>query len=470
MRYVCLWSFWLFIGSLSAQQVVPNDSTSVDTVRELSLSHFIQTVIVEHPIAKQARLKTDFGETAIMLANGEFDPRLTADAKSKESEKFRYYRDVISSLTIPTPIGVDIVGGYRNTEGQLLNPQETTGADGQWFAGLEVNALQGVVIDARRAQLKQAQFVQDLNQNETQILLNELLYEAISTYIQWQQYYHILQVYNEGLELSQSYFENTKGSFLLGEKNAIDTLEAYIGVQDQRIKIYKAEQDLVAYRLKLQNFLWIDDVPQVLKSESLPQPIEQHLYPINTSIDIDSTLAIHPLISQKENKKQIEKVNLALKSDKLKPKLKLKYTPFLEAQPDLTPVFNDQNFTWGVSFSMPLWLRTERAQIKRSEIKIQDVEYDIKNKQNELKNKALTALQGVERYAQMASLNKQNVSGYKRLLEAEQLRFSFGESSVFLVTKRQEKYIKTSAEYIKSRAYEELARLEFLYQLNLIAQ
>ena len=64
------------------------------------------------------------------------------------------------------------------------------------------------------------------------------------------------------------------------------------------------------------------------------------------------------------------------------------------------------------------------------------------------------------------TLMQQNVEGYRRLLEGENDKFLFGESSVFLLNKRQEKYIDGRLKLVETFIKMEMERLQFLYLIN----
>ena len=59
-----------------------------------------------------------------------------------------------------------------------------------------------------------------------------------------------------------------------------------------------------------------------------------------------------------------------------------------------------------------------------------------------------------------------NVENYKRLLDGENEKFNYGESSVFLLNKRQEKYINGQLKLIETYIKRQMELLNFLYFSN----
>ncbi|MER3328336.1 MAG: TolC family protein, partial [Candidatus Kapaibacterium sp.] len=91
--------------------------------------------------------------------------------------------------------------------------------------------------------------------------------------------------------------------------------------------------------------------------------------------------------------------------------------------------------------SMPLLFRSERGELEINELKIKETELDLVNKENNLKNKQKSNIETLEILNNQLVIVEENVNRYKQLLEFEREKFDIGESSVFLINKRQEKYI-----------------------------
>lgn len=427
---------------------------------------YIENIILYHPIAQKAELRLKAGEIALMNAKGGFDPILYSDLSEKQFDGKLYYRRYQTKLIIPTPIGIDIVGGYANAVGDYLNPENNLPNNGLWHVGAEINILQGLIVNDRKMAMKQAQVYQDLSMNEQQLILNELLYNASSAYLQWQQYHYFNTVLIENLELAKTYSSNTKQSFLGGDKTSMDTLEAHIMYQDAALTLQKNRMALIKSRLQVANYLWFENTAVGIQQNTYPDAYDNEFMPqLNIWTDTISA-GNNPIILASLYKLSMLEIEQKLKREKLKPKLKLKYNPLISSSTANEGNFLVDNYTWGFVFSMPLFLRSERASIQQGKMKIQELEYDIRNKRNELQNKIENAWQ--QQFilrAQLVLLN-QNVQNYKILLDGENEKFNYGESSVFLLNKRQEKYIDAELKLIESHTKQQLERLNYLYYSN----
>ena len=432
---------------------------------------YIADILKQHPIAKQADLKEAWAEAEWLGAKGNFDPVLSSGWNEKKFDDKLYYRQFMAQAGIPTRTPIDIVAGYENTEGVFLNPENTTDRFGLWNVGIEANILQGLVTDERRTALRQAKIFRNIAANQRRIILNDLLFSATAAYIEWQRVHYIQEVINESIAVANTYFENTKIAFLNGEKTGMDTLEALIIRQDRVAALQANTVRLIKAKQNIESYLWQNDLPLGLQPIAQPEKFEETIFSINANIDANNLSANTPIVQEKINKQKYFEMGLRLKRQKLLPKLKIKYHPLLHTSNDgITPNFSTSDYKWGFDFFLPLFLRSERAAIQKGEIKIRETILDIQNKQNELRIKMQASLEQQSILAQQLDLQEQNVAGYEKLLDAENEKFLFGESSVFLLNKRQEKYIDGQIKLIELRAKYQFEITKYLYYANELEQ
>lgn len=427
---------------------------------------YLGNIIQYHPIAKKADLELKFAEAEMLAAKGNLDPIIFTDLNQKKFDDKLYYREYQAKLVLPTRFGIDVLGGYENNQGDFLNPENSTDDFGLWHLGVEVNVLQGLFVNERQTALRQAEVFQEMAKNERQLILNDLIYDASMAYFIWQQYAYFDEVLSENIIIANTYFENTKLSFVNGEKTAMDTLEAYISYQDAIANKQKNELGLIKSRQYVENYLWYDDLPVALQKNTKPESYRNNLLVLPEEFQ-NSELNGHPVILATINKLSFLEIEQRLKREKLKPKLKVKYNALLATTAnELTPNFSINDYKWGFDFSMPLFFRSERARIQQGEVKILETKLDIQNKRNELQNKIENSWQQQFILQQQRFLLANNVESYKRLLDGENEKFIYGESSVFLLNKRQEKYINGQMKLIETYIKQQIEVLTFLYFSN----
>lgn len=433
----------------------------------LSYEDYMANIVLYHPVAQQANLKEQLAEAEWLAAKGNFDPVLSASFNEKNFADKLYYQHFSSKLKVPTRLGVDVVAGYENTEGYFLNPENKTDDYGLWNIGLEANLLQGLLIDERRTALRQAKIYQQIARNQQQLLLNDLFYAASIAYLNWQKNYYAQIVLEESRTIAATYFDNTKQSFFGGEKTAMDTLEAFISYRDATNKWEANRGKLTKAQQQLENFLWFKGTPLALQNGTIPADNTIPILEVQLVVNVDDALRTHPVLAEKSNKQAYFEAEQRLKREKLKPKLKVKYNPLLAtSENSLAPNYSMSDYKWGVDFKMPLYLRSERAGIQKGEIKLTDIALDIANKRNELRNKIENSTQQQAILQRQLALQEQNVSGYRLLLEGENQKFLYGESSVFLLNKRQEKYIDGQLKLLELYWKWQVERLDYAFYTN----
>ncbi len=453
-------AFLVFFQMFSFSESFGQSENSV-----LTYNQYIENILFYHPISKKANLKLKIADAEILGAKGNLDPIITSDWNQKNFDDKLYYRQYQAKFRLPTLYGVDVVGGYENSEGIYINPEDNTSDFGLWNLGVEVNILQGLIVNERRTALDQAKVYQNLAVNEQKIMLNDLVFDASSAYLTWQQYFYFEKVLEENITLANTYLENTKASYNSGEKTTMDTIEAYVLYQDALVLLQKNEQSLIKSRQELENFLWFDNVPITLQESTEPEDYKNEIFSQDPNF-VNLNLSNHPIIESALNKLSYFEIEQKLKREKLKPKLKLKFNPLLATTNNVAPIYSANDYKWGIDFSMPLLYRSERANIQKGQIKLQEIELDIQNKRNELQNKIESSWQQQQLLQNQKILINQNVSSYQKLLEGENEKFKFGESSVFLQNKRQEKYINGQLKLVEVYIYQQFELLNFLYYSN----
>ena len=158
----------------------------------------------------------------------------------------------------------------------------------------------------------------------------------------------------------------------------------------------------------------------------------------------------NPLVSQYLAKQKILETEKRLKREMIKPVLDVRYN-FLNTSNDVIfPSFNASNYKWGASFSFPLFLRKPRNEYKMANLDANNNELETVNKQNQINFKRKYIVEAIQVTTEQI-LNAERSAAYSKLLvEAEKLKFTNGESSLFLLNSRESKWLETElklAEY-----------------------
>lgn len=443
---------YFFTLLLSFQSFAQEPSLGLD----MSLNELLGYVKAYHPVARQAELKITEAQARLMRARGNFDPKIAANLDQKEFKDSDYFQLFDAGLTVPVWFGLDVKAGYERNEGVFLNPERTVPDDGLFKAGISLPIGQGLFINDRMATLKQAKLVQTLNEAQRDLQVNEILFQATNAYVDWLRARKEVELFQDFVENARIRFEGIKESALRGQIPIIDTTEAKIIVQNRELGLEQAQLSFTQRRLELSNFLWIDDeVPLEITAEVLPADIvpEELDEVLGTNLILLENFDIenHPLLRFLEVSIESLDIERRLAAERLKPVLDVQYN-FLSETPNQLNSFTPNNYQAGVSFSMPLFLRKERADLKLAKLRIQDatLEYDFVN--FELKNNINLAQQEITSFQKQFNTSNDIATNFTKLLSAEERKFSFGESSVFLINAREEQLINARLSEIRAFA------------------
>jgi len=414
----------------------------------LTYQDYLLIVRQNHPMAIQAELLLELGNANLLRARGSFDPSASYTLNHKNYDGKEYYDLQNGALKIPTWLGLDFSAGIEQNRGDFLNPERNTPSTGLFYAGVSLPLGQGLFIDERRAQLKQAQIFLNITQTERLLMYNNLLLDAGIAYWDWSLAYNNLLVFDEAVQVAQQRFDAVRQSALLGDVPFIDTLEAGIQVQDRMLGYQQASLEYQNATANLEVFLWAEGViPLALDSATIPLPFQNVAITIpdaNYLQNWDSLVANHPILQQNNLKIDQLEVQRRLNAEMLKPNFNVKYSMLSGTTPnEFANDFGTNFAVWGLDFSMPLLLRKERGNLKMTKVLIQDAELGVSTKRAEINYKATAAANKWRMSQQQVELFRLTARDYNGLLTAERKLFEGGESSLFMVNARELGFINS---------------------------
>lgn len=406
---------------------------------ELSYNEFLGYVKKYHPLVKQANLEVSNAQAALMSARGGFDPKIEVDYDQKRFGGTEYYSLLNSSFKIPTWYGIEIKAGFNQTDGRYFNPENRTPQAGLTSLGITVPLGQGLIINERMADVREGRLQLQLSDAQRKLRAIEVLYDASEAYFDWKRSFTEAELYKSYLGFAETRFKGVKQLIELGDSPAIDSVEAGITVRNRQLNLENASLKLVKAKLNLANYLWIEEVPvelgDTVKPEenllvTLPETLRTNELAINVN-ELDG----HPKIQSLQTKLSILEVNRQLKANKLLPKANVGYNYLSE--PENFDSFRVADYKFNVNFSVPIFLRRERGDLKLAKLKIQDAVYDLSQQRLELKNKISAQQTEIESLRRQKGIIDALVTDYTTMLNSEEKLFSFGESSIFLINSRE---------------------------------
>ncbi|NNK21664.1 MAG: TolC family protein [Flavobacteriaceae bacterium] len=411
----------------------------------LNFREYLGYVKKYHPIAKQAELVIAIGEANLMKARGGFDPKVEVDYDRKKFKGTEYYDRLNATFKIPTWYGIELKGNFEQTDGEFLNPDETLPDDGLYSAGVSFSLGRGFLANDRMATLRKAKYFREQTLADRDLLINTILFDASVAYFDWLQAYNDREIYRRFLDNAQIRYEGIRKRARAGDLAAIDTVEAKIAYQNRALGLTQADVTLRNKALALSNFLWMpNNIPVELREGVIPDTTLEGEIDLALEImglPLDSfTIENHPKIISLGRKIDQLTIDKRLKTNNLLPQIDLEYN-FLTETPELINSLQQENYKGGVNISLPLFLRKERGELKLAKFKLRDAEFEYANASVSIANKVLAIYNELESFEEQNQLVYDIVTNYRTLLQGEERKFNFGESSLFLINSRESKLI-----------------------------
>lgn len=425
MRLIAIILFLLFpsVKSIMAQKAT------------ISLSEYLNLVREYNPLEGRIELELLKGKAERRFGRGSFDPYLSGEFARKEFDEKVYYNKLSGNLSIPTPLGITLNAGMEENSGLFLNPENNTSSSQLFHLGVEVEPLSGFIWNKRMTNLSIGNTRYQSSKWKSQEQENNLILSASQAYINWRTIQIVDTVANQNLELANQYLTNTKQSFNQGEKSAIDTLEAHIYLQDAKAKQFEVQAKLQKANQMLLLY--------VFNESKLDISAIQADFAFNSDIKPESfSSEYYPALQQKQIELKEYQVKRRYQMQEVLPKVKLKFNPLLyQTGDEQNLVVSENNYKAGISIQTSLFQSQKRAKYQLSNYKLEEKTIEVQFYQEKVSRKLDASIAEYQQLISQHTTMSSNVNAYQTLLEAEQIKFNLGESSVFLLNKRQEKFL-----------------------------
>lgn len=462
--HLCKISFCFSLFTFQFSVFTP--ASAQDSLQFFSFDDFQDLVLSHHPVAKQAELLPELARAELLEARGFFDPKIVSYFDRKAFKGLDYYNRFDAYLQVPTWFGVDFKAGHeRNTGARLTNPESPQ----LTYAGFSVPLGQNLLIDARRATLRQAELGRNLADADRVKLINKVLFDAAKTYWDWYFTYQQFRLATEGFELADVRFRAVARRAQIGDLAPIDSIEARITRQDRLVQLQQATVDFQNARLLVSNFLWsAGGTPLELPETAVPGPASLR------TVDrealqrlLDQARAAHPELLAFGYKLRQLSVEERFSRNQLLPALNLNFNfltePKLYQDVPLPNTFLLNNHKFSVNFAMPLFLRKERGKLQQVRVKIGQTRYDQQQATREILNDVQASFNDVKALENQLNTQEVAVRDQDQLLNAERRKFEMGESSLFLVNARESKFLELRLKLEDLRAKYEKALAQLAY-------
>lgn len=439
----------LFIG-------LPFFSKANDSLKVLSEEAFINIVRTYHPVMKQASLIVDRAKADLIASRAGFDPKFYVSGERKTLDGKSYYDYTNPELKIPTWFGIDLKAGLEDNTGLFKNPEITEGRSS--YVGISVPVLKNLLMDKRRAVLKQAKLFREQSKSEQLLVVNDLMMDAYEAYWLWVRSYESYLIIKETVNVNKQRYSLIKIGHQQGDRPAIDTTEALAQLQSFELAQEQAFMEWRNASYQLSNFIWTAAEQPMIPSELIipdvlwkSNNIQQASVPVLQDLLIQAR-AEHPKLTIYGFKLDMLNVEKQLKFQSLLPTADLSYNLLNKGYNIINnpnAVLFNNNYKFGFTIGMPLRLSQGRGEYKAAKIKIRDVNLDLIQDRLAIDNKIKSYFNELTQLQQQVSIAENALANYTRLFKGEEFRFKAGESSLFLLNSRENKVLESRQKLIE---------------------
>ena len=435
-------------------------SKGQDSLKMLSLQQVTEIVKRYHPAAIQADIRIGIAKADVLVARGNFDPRIQNESAKKTFDGLDYYYYNRPELTLPAWFGIEVSAGLEYLSGDRSDPSETKGKTS--YLGISIPLARDLLMDKRRAQLQTAQIMREASKTVKKDILNNLLFDAIKTYWYWAETYQVYQVMQEAVSVNEKRVQLIKTAFRMGDRPAIDTTEALAQLQQFEFSRAEAMLNFRKAGLELSVFLWTDSskaywLPEsVVPAENL-RKMDIYSFPVpDLPLLLETAQRSNPALQLYDFKLDALGVEKKLKFQELLPGIRLQYNQLGKGYDLLktarAPLL-ENNFQYGITFDLPLRLSQGRGAYRKVKLQINETTLELSLKEQELLAKVKSLFYELQTLRNQTALLEKIYQNNLSLQRGEEVRFKAGESSLFLVNTRENKTLETLRELQKLKAH-----------------
>jgi outer membrane protein TolC len=453
----------------------PAKEILLDQKTEIEFIDFINNVKTNHPDILSAELEKQIASSKRLETQGQFDPSVSSknsfnrynSSSSPGKDQNGFFSD--TSFDILTRQGAKFGLGAKYAQGDISTPFSPTGELGEYYVKLQVPLIRDFINNSANIKEKSAK----LNEVIAEFILFrtklKILENSANAYWEWFASKKILDIETDLRDLiaKQVGFVQQQADF--GNLPQISVIEANRELQSRTGRVNVATRGLQNSAINLSKFLWSSEgLPLGIPAETqLPVAFPQ---PQKVSIEEIQLAKISSLKSRPEFKalglsREISTLEKNLAKNQMLPRLDAYINQGYEVGDNSIGPTTEV----GLNLLLPLRVRTAKGQMQQADLKIKQINIQekqlLQNVFMEIEDAASQLNTAYDRY--LAAFNEFKLS--QELEDAEKIIFEQGDSTLFIVIRRQRDRVSANIEMIKalSEYYKALAKYN-LVQGNLL--
>lgn len=424
---------------------------------QLTLNTVLEQVEANYPKLRGGRLMLDVASAKVLEKQGAFDPSVALSTgyqrynSSSDPGKAKEFFSNSATVFRSDPSGIKWEAGWINNQGGVKSPNSSTGDFGELFVGAGIPLLRGLNINEKSVALEQAELMETQVQYGYQQLRLSVLLDAGSAYYNWVTAVMQREIVEENVRLAQERAAQVAVSIEAGDKPRIDQVEADREVEKRQEALLKAERLVQKAAIKLALYLWNSQG----QAQEIPEPDQApKALPETDEVDRErlaylqvKALEMRPELRKLQLQKDVVELDRELAKNQRLPQLDLKLRPGV----DLGNQGVGFTFKAGLELVIPLATRTADGRERAASIKLEKLSLE----QVESVRRILLQVRDAASELEAARLRLQRALEVYRLAkeleEGERIKFSLGDSSLFLVNSRERSTVAAALKVLEIR-------------------
>ncbi|MDD9898003.1 MAG: TolC family protein [Candidatus Melainabacteria bacterium] len=433
----------------------------------LDFDSFVQIVKVNHPDIVSAHISRDIAKSKRIEAQGAFDPSINSQDffhRFNSSSDVGQSQEAFSSntsLDFLTGYGAKFGLGARFAQGDIKTPISPTGDAGEYFVKAQIPLLRNAIYNSSSVKEKTAKLKEVIADYKLFLIQLKTLDSSIKAYWNWAANKRILDVETDLLNLVNGQVSFVEDQASLGNIARISIVEAEREVQKRQSKVNLALRLFQQSSLDLSQYIWSQEgTPYAIPSEKqVPKdlPVPEALNKDQVNEAKLNALELRPEFKALGLSRDISDLERKLARNQMLPQLDAYISSGIETGGDSI----GPGYEAGFNISLPLRVRKAKGQKQQAEFKIKQLNLEERKLIQAVFLEIEDSASAVDTAYQRYLAAKQEYELSRQLEEGEEERFKLGDSTLFLVIRRQRATVAANVELIKTIADYHKARIRF---------
>ena len=432
---------------------------------KLTLESALSIVDTHYPKLLQGGIEVNKAEAKVLESQGSFDPVVKHISEYKRIQDITFsgqFKNAVHNegqLEMLTRSGIKLFARIRVNPDDASSPILQTGRSGEYSGGAIIPLFRNFIVNPARAREQKAKLGQPLANTNLNLSRMNVLFDTSVAF--WDYYVSCLKldVVKGLLDIAENRAKIVRNMVQDGDEPALSIVEAEKEIKRRQGALVGAERTVSQKAFKLSLFLWSNrdgqppeiDRSLISKTPFTPAPISKK----SVELAIEKAHFVRPELSAIKIQKEIVGIDLKLAKNLMLPQMDLIYRQGYD-----TGVNGIGNvFTGGIEVALPIRQRKARGLMRQAKLELEKLDLEetfVKRQINiEVRDTASELNAAYNRYLQV----KEEEEKAKALEKGERQRFELGDSSLFLVNRRErdraeaeEKSIEIAGLYLKTLA------------------